>query len=324
MELHPPVEPYRSGLLPVGDAQHVYWEECGNPNGLPVLVLHGGPGSGCTPLTRRLIDPATWRIVLLDQRGCGRSVPNASDPAVDLSANTTPHLVADLEALRSKLGIDAWLVWGASWGTTLALAYVQTHPDRVLGMLLAGVVLTSHAEVAWVTRSMGRIFPQAWERFVAEVPEPERDGDLATAYSRLLNDPDPVVRERAAAQWCAWEDTHVATYPGHRPDPRYDDPAFRMTFARLVTHYWSHAGFLDDGALLAGMPTIAHIPAVLVHGELDVSAPPDIPWRLARRWPAAEFRLVPGAGHGGRAWTDAVLAATADLAWRVPGPSGEA
>jgi proline iminopeptidase len=301
-------------MADVSDGQTVYWEECGNPDGAPVVVLHGGPGSGCSPAHRRWFDPDVHRVLLFDQRGSGRSTPHASDPGVDLSANTTAHLIRDIETLRTRRGIDAWAVVGISWGTTLALAYAQSHAERVSGMVLASVGLTSRAEVEWITRAMGRVFPLQWERFVAAVPEADRGGNLAAAYDLLLRNADPGVQEDAAAAWCAWEDTHVATYPGHRHDTRYDDPRFRMGFARLVTHYWANAGFLDDGALLAAMPTIAHIPAVLVHGARDISSPPDIPVELAKRWPAAQLVLVDDAGHAGDAWTDAVLAATGTLA----------
>ena len=292
------VEPHDAGMLDVGDGHQIYWEVSGAPSGKPAVLLHGGPGSGFAPGWRRWFDPARYRLVAFDQRNCGHSTPNAAEPEVDLSANTTQHLIVDMELLREHLGIDRWLVWGGSWGTTLGLAYAEAHPDRVSEMILVSVVGTTRADVEWVTRAMGRVFPAEWERFVAAVPEPERGGDLAAAYHRLLQDPDPDVRERAAREWCAWEDTHVATTPGYTHDERYDDPRFRMCFARLVTHYWSNAAFLDDGELLDGVDRLAEIPAVLIHGRLDISGPPDIPWLLARRWPSAQLVLVDDAGHG--------------------------
>lgn len=306
---YPPVEPYAQGMLDVGDGHRVYWETCGNPRGKPAVVLHGGPGSGGTPGWRRFFNPSAYRIVLFDQRGCGRSTPSA---ATDLSANTTHHLLADIEALRRHLGIDRWLVFGGSWGTTLGLAYGQAYPERVSEMVLFSVTTTSRREVEWITRDMGRIFPAEWERFRDAVPEPMRDGDLADAYARLLADPDPAVRERAARQWCRWEDTHVATTGKHRPDPRFEDPAFRMVFARLVTHYWRHAAWLEDGALLREAHRLTGIPGVLVHGRLDVSSPVDIPWHLARSWPDATLILVDDAGHGTDhpTMTDALITAT--------------
>jgi proline iminopeptidase len=309
---YPPIEPYDHGLLDVGDGHLVYWETCGNPDGKPAVVLHGGPGSGCAPGWRRYFDPTAYRIVLFDQRGCRRSRPHASEPAVDLSTNTTPHLLADIERLRTHLGIDRWLVFGGSWGSTLGLAYAQAHPDRVSELVLFSIVGTSMREVEWITRDMGRLFPEQWARFRAGVPAPERDGSLVEAYSRLLHDPDPAVRERAARDWCAWEDTHVAIRADHQPDPRYDDPVFRLAFARLVTHYWRHAAWLPDGILLREAGRLAGIPGVLVHGRLDVSSPPDIAWYLAQAWPDAKLILVDEAGHGSSepGTTEALVAAT--------------
>ena len=287
--------PLECGLLDVGDGHRVHWEQSGNPAGLPVVCLHGGPGSGCSPGWRRWFDPDRFRVVLLDQRGCGRSTPSAAD---DLRANTTHHLVADLERLRAHLGIERWMLFGGSWGSTLGLAYATAHPERVSAAVLFSVVTTSRREVEWVTRDMGRLFPAAWEEFRAGVPAAERDGSLVDAYARLLDSPSPEVRERAARDWCRWEDTHVAVTANHTPDPRYDDPVFRMVFARLVTHYWRHAAWLPEGALLRGVAALGDIPAVLVTGRMDVSGPPDVAWRLARAWPGAELVIVDDAGHG--------------------------
>lgn len=279
-------------------------------------MLHGGPGSGSVPWFRTLFDADVYRIVLFDQRNCGRSTPSAADPSTDLAANTTPHLVADCERLRGHLGIDRWMVWGVSWGTTLGLAYAEAHPERVTEMILVNVGTTSRREVEWVTRAMGRLFPEEWERFVAVVPPDERDGNLAAAYARLLHDPDAAQRERAAQAWCDWEDSHVSTYAGHQHDARYDDPRFRMCFARLVTHYWSNAAFLDDGKLLREAGRLRGIRGVLINGRLDISGPPDIAWQLARRWPDAELVLADDAGHGSGHPTTfrAILDATARLA----------
>jgi proline iminopeptidase len=310
VEPFPVVEPYASAMLDVGDGHRIHWDVSGNPEGKPAVTLHGGPGSGSSPGVRRCFDPAVFRIVQFDQRNCGRSTPHASEPQVDLSANTTAHLVADCERVRRHLGIDRWLVSGGSWGTTLGLAYAEAHPERVTELILASVVTTTRREVEWVTRAMGRVFPEEWSRFCEVVPEADRDGDLSAAYNRLLHDPDPGVRERAARAWCAWEDTHVATFPGYKPDPRYHDPDFRLCFARLVTHYWSNAAFLDDGVLLGGAGRLAGIPGVLIHGRLDVSSPPDIPWALSRAWPDAELVLLDDAGHGGGSTTSAWLDAT--------------
>jgi proline iminopeptidase len=308
--MYPPIEPYAHGLLDVGDGQHVYWETCGNPAGRPALVVHGGPGSGATPGWRRLFDPTAYRIVLFDQRGCGRSTPSAADPTVDLSTNTTAHLLADMELLRAHLGIDRWLLHGASWGSSLALAYAQRHPQRVTALMLFSVVGNTAREFDWLTRDMGRVFPAEWDRFRAGVPEADRDGDLSAAYARLLDDPDPRVRERAARDWCDWEDVHVSLAGGHRPSPRFADPVFRYGFARLVTHYFAHKGFLPDGQLLRDAGKLAGIPGVLIQGRLDVSSPPDIAWQLTRAWPDARLEIVASGGHGtGHGMTEAVVAA---------------
>lgn len=310
VELYPEVLPHASGMLDVGDGHHICWEERGNPAGTPAVVLHGGPGSGCAGSWPRYFDPARYRVVLFDQRNCGRSTPHASEPDVDLSANTTHHLIADIERLREARGIERWLVLGASWGATLGFAYAERHPERVTALVLFAITNTTRREVEWVTREMGRIFPEEWERFRDVVPEAERDGNLAAAYSRLLHDPDPAVRERAAIAWCRWEDTHVATVPDFEPDPRYEDPRFRMAFARLVTHYWGNAAWLEEDQLIHDAGKLAGIPGVLIHGRLDVSGPPDIAWAMAKAWPDAELHLVGDAGHGGPGFVDYLIAAT--------------
>jgi proline iminopeptidase len=309
--LYPEIEPYDQGLLDVGDDHRIYWEACGEPGGKPAVVLHGGPGSGCTPWWRRLFDPQAYRVVLFDQRGCGRSTPHAGAATVALAANTTHDLVADVERLRRHLGIKRWLVLGGSWGSTLGLAYAQAHSDVVSEMVLFSVVTTTRREVEWVTRDAGRFFPAEWVRFRNGVPAHERDGDLVAAYSRLLLDTNPAVHHKAARDWCAWEGAHVRIRPGDPPDPRYDDPVFRLCFARLVTHYWRHAAWLEDDALLRGVDRLAGIPGVLVHGRLDVSSPLDVPWRLARAWNGSELVIVDDQGHGGGPGiTEAVVSAT--------------
>lgn len=310
--LYPETEPHDRGMLDAGDGNRVYWEVCGNPRGKPAVVLHGGPGSGCTPGWRRYFDPATYRVVLFDQRGCGRSTPHAGDSTVGLTSNTTDHLIGDIERLREQLGIERWLVLGGSWGSTLGLAYAERFPERVSEMVLVSVVTTSRREVRWVTRDAGRYFPEQWARFRDGVPEADRDGDLVAAYYRLLHDPSPAVREQAARAWCAWEDTHVAVRRDHRPSPRYGDPTFRMAFARLVTHYWHHAAWLEDGALLRDAGRLAGIPGVLVHGRIDLSSPLDVPWQLSRAWPGSELVIIDEVGHGTRdpGMAEALVAAT--------------
>ncbi|WP_222195271.1 prolyl aminopeptidase [Modestobacter italicus] len=297
--MYPPIEPYETGTLDVGDGHSLYWEVCGHPAGKPAVVLHGGPGSGCTPGMRRWFDPARYRVVLFDQRNSGRSTPWAGEPAVDLSANTTPHLLGDLERLREHLGLDRWLVVGGSWGVTLGLAYAQAHPQRVTELALAAITSPDRWLTEWITRDMGRVFPREWERFRDGVPAAERDGDLAAAYSRLLHDPDPAVRARAAQDWCDWEDTHVSLAPGHEPHLSVADPGFQLAFARVVTHYWGNGCFLDDGQLLRDAHRLAGIPGVLVHGRLDVSGPLDVAWQLHRAWPESELVVLGDAGHSG-------------------------
>ena len=306
---YPEIEPYASGLLAVGDGQEIYWEQVGDPGGTPAVFLHGGPGSGCSPGHRRVFDPAAYRAVLFDQRGCGRSRPLADTAAADLSVNTTQHLLRDIELLREHLGVPRWVVAGGSWGVTLALAYAQRYPDRVSAMVLAAVTSGTRRETDWITRDMRRVFPREWDAFAAGVPAATRGGDLSAAYARLLADPDPAVTERAAEQWCIWEDTHVSLMPGWEPWLRYQDSAFRQVFARLVTHYWSNGCFLDDTPIAAGMHRIAHLPAVLIHGRYDVSGPLDTAWDLDRAWPASRLVVLDDSGHGGASMTEAMVEA---------------
>ena len=311
MPFYPVTKPFVDGMLDVGGGHRIYWEAAGNPNGKPAVILHGGPGSGMSDRSRRMFDPDRYLIVQFDQRQCGQSTPHAAEPVVDLSTNTTAHLISDVELLRVHLGVDRWLVWGGSWGTTLGLAYAQAHPDRVAEMILASVVTTTHADVEWVTRAMGHVFPEQWERFCDAVPPSERDGNLAAAYSRLLQDPDPAVHEPAAKAWCEWEDTHVATHAGHQPSPCYEDPRFRLCFSRLVTHYWSNAAFMQDDQLFREADRMADIPVLMVHGRLDISGPAAVPWRLSKVLPRSELVVIPGEGHsGGTSMFDIVVAWT--------------
>lgn len=312
-ERYPAIEPYESGMLPVGDGFELYWETVGDPAGTPVVWLHGGPGSGCSPGNRRVFDPAKYRAVLFDQRGCGQSRPLADSATADLSANTTDHLIRDIERLREHLGIERWVVTGASWGVTLALAYAQRHPDRVLAMVLVAVTAGRRLETEWITHDMRRVFPREWDAFAAAVPASERDGDLAVAYARLLANPDPAVTENAALNWCIWEDTHVSLAPGFEPRLQHADSTFRQVFARLVTHYWSNGCFLDDAPILTGMARIAEIPAVLIHGRYDVSGPLDTAWDLHRSWPASRLVTLEDAGHGGDSMTSAMIDALSHL-----------
>ncbi|WP_150245613.1 prolyl aminopeptidase [Nocardiopsis quinghaiensis] len=315
--------PHTEGMLTVGQGNELYWHEYGNPHGQPALVLHGGPGGGCHPGYTRFLDTDHYRIIMLDQRGSGRSTPNARHPSTDLTTNTTHHLIKDIEALRLHRGVATWLVLGASWGSTLGLAYAQAHPTRVSALVLVAVTTTTAAEVTWITHHMGRVFPEEWE-LLRQGAGPDADPtDLATAYARLLADPDPRVRFEAARAWCRWEDVHVATAPGHTPNPDFADPDFRMTFARLVTHYWSNAAFLEEDQLHHRATTLAGIPGAMVHGRLDISGPLDTAHRLSRTWTDAELLVVEEAGHGSGTVTllQTARAATDRLATR-PTPNG--
>ena len=308
--VYPPVDPHRTGMLDVGDGNEIYWESCGNPDGKPALVLHGGPGSGCTTGMRRLFDPRAYRIVLVDQRGAGRSTPHAGDHSTDLSANTTAHLIGDLERLRQHLEIDRWLVYGRSWGTTLGLAYAQCHPERVSEMILTAVCLTRRSDIDWLYHGLGRYFPAEWERFRDGVPPADRDGDLVDAYARLLSHADAGVRQAAARAWCDWEDAIVALESGGVPNPRYADAWFRMGFARIVTHYFRHGAWLTEDQLLSRADLLAAIPGVLIHGRMDLGGPLQAAWELARAWPASELVVLDDAGHTSDALGACVVSAT--------------
>lgn len=298
VELYPPIEPYDQGMLEVGDGNRVYWETCGNPDGKPALAVHGGPGSGCSTRMRQAFDPDRYRAVLFDQRGCGRSIPHASDPATDMRCNTTEHLLADMERLREHLGIDRWLLHGGCWGSTLALAYAERHPQRVSEIVIASVTATRRCEIDWLYRGVARFFPEAWERFRAAVPEADREGDLVAAYAHLMDRPDLQMRTRAANAWCAWEDAVVSLEPNGKPN-LYSDrpPADQLAFVRICTRYFAHAAWLEEGALLRDAGRLAGIPGVLIHGRLDLSAPVDTAWELARAWPDAELIVLDDSGH---------------------------
>ncbi len=296
---YPEIEPFERGLLEVGDSNLVYWEICGDPLGKPAVVLHGGPGSGCRPWHRRLFDPRAYRVVLFDQRGCGRSTPHASEPDVDLSTNTTPNLIADIERLREHLGIDRWLVWGGSWGSVLALAYSEQHPERVSEMILWGVATGRRSEHDWLFRGgVGAFFPAQWERLRGAVPDGRRRDDVVEAYAELLFDPDPEVRAHAALEWCRWESATLGWPPSDELDERFADPRFALAFARLVTHYVRHDAWVEDGALLRGAAALAEISGVIVQGRFDFQSPLRSAWELHRAWPRSELVVVDDAGHG--------------------------
>ncbi|WP_327104522.1 prolyl aminopeptidase [Nonomuraea glycinis] len=298
--MHPPIEPYDHGYLDVGDGHLVYWEVCGNPEGKPALVVHGGPGSGCSVNQRRTFDPEHYRIILFDQRNCGRSLPHASDPATDLSANTTQHLIADMELLREHLGVERWLLYGGSWGSTLTLAYAEAYPERVSEVVIVAVTMTRRSEIDWLYRGVGRFFPEQWQRFREGVPEAERDGDLLAAYSRLMSDPDPAVRTKAAHDWVTWEDTVISLEVNGKPNAYSDrPPAALLAFTRICAHYFSNAAWLEEGVLLREAHKLAGIPGVLIHGRFDLGGPLETAWQLAQAWPDARLVVVEDSGHTG-------------------------
>jgi proline iminopeptidase len=289
--LYPAIDPYDQRVIEAGDGHRVYVEQCGHPLGQPVVVLHGGPGGGCSPAMRRYFDPAQYRIILFDQRGCGRSRPHAS-----VEANTTWHLVADIETIRRGLGIEAWVVFGGSWGATLALIYAIAHPERVMHLVLRGVFLMTRAELDWFYGGgAGAFFPAEWGRFVAPIPETER-GDLIAAYRRRLFSGSLSEETRFGRIWAGWENALASIAPETPPG---ESPAeYARAFARLENHYFAHGGFLDhDGWILANRHRIAELPATIVQGRYDMICPPLSAWRLAEGWRRADLRMVPLAGH---------------------------
>ncbi|HWV50332.1 MAG TPA: prolyl aminopeptidase [Microbacterium sp.] len=295
--LYPPIEPFDSGMLLVGDGQRVAWEVSGNPEGKPVVFLHGGPGGGTAAWHRRFFDPEKYRIVLFDQRGCGRSTPHASDPGVDLRFNTTAHLIADIELLRKNLGIEKWQVFGGSWGSALALAYAQTHPDAVTELILRGVFTLRRAELEWFYEGgAAALFPDLWEDFIAPIPVLERNR-MIEAYHRRLTDPDPAVHVPAAVAWSTWEASTITLRPDADTVERMTNPDAAVAFARIESHFFVNRGWFAEGQLIAGVDAIRHIPAVIVQGRYDVCTPMMTAWDLHRAWPEAEFVIVEDAGH---------------------------
>ena len=319
MPRFPISEPFDSGLLEVGDGNRVYFEQVGNPAGIPVLRVHGGPGSGCSLNARGALDPERFRSVLFDQRNCGRSLPHASDPSVDLSSNTTRHLVADMEQLREHLGIDKWMLVGGSWGSTLILAYAERYPERVNSVVITGVTTTDREGLAWLYEGVGRFFPEAAERFRDYIPAEERGEDvfdLLAAYGRLMTHPDSAVRTRTALEWVTWEDAVISLEHNGNPhvySSHMDDA--RLAFVRLCAHYFSNAVFLEDGELIRDAGKLAGIPAVLVHGRNDLGGPVKTAWDLAKAWPGAELVIIEDSGHTGSvSFGEAVWAACNRLA----------
>jgi proline iminopeptidase len=305
-----------SGLLPVDGDHQIYWEESGRLDGIPALYLHGGPGGTLgTSSYRTKFDPARFRIVALEQRGSGRSTPRVTAPGYDLRSNTTGHLISDLERLREHLGVDQWLVNGVSWGSTLALAYAQAHPNHVLGIVLMAVTTTDRFQVDWITETVGAIYPEAWDKFAthaenAGIGYRRGRGRIVEAYAQLMIHPDAAVRDAASWAWVEWEDQHISigTPLSGALATRWSDDEYRHTFATLVTHYWANDGFLNP-PILEQMDRLSGIPSVLIHGRRDVSGPAITAWRLHQSWPGSELLIDEGEGHGGtrmvEAWTDA-------------------
>ncbi len=298
-ELYPLVEPFADGLLDVGDGNHMYWETSGNPEGKPAVLFHGGPGQGSAPNMRRGFDPERYLVVLLDQRGCGRSTPRASDPATDLSVNTTGHLIADAERLREHLGIDRWLVSGGSWGTTLGLAYAQAHPERVTEIVLSAITTSRRSENDWLYRGVAIFFPEAFERFRAAVPEAGDDYGIPAAYAGRMDSRDSEVRAEAARAWSEWEDAVLSLEPGAKPGFGGPPGPDREAMVRICAHYSVHGSWLEEGQLIREAGKLAGIPGVLIHGRQDLSCPAGTAAELAAAWPDARLLIDDQTGHKG-------------------------
>ena len=290
--VYPEIEPYETGMLDVGDGHSVYYERSGTRGAKPAVFLHGGPGGGCAPIHRQLFDPALYDVMLFDQRGCGRSKPYA-----ELEANTTWHLVADIERLRALMGVDKWLVFGGSWGSTLALAYAEKYPEHVSELILRGVYTLTRAELDWYYKfGVSEMFPEKWERFLAPLPEHERHDPMA-AYRRLLTGEDEAARLEAAKAWSIWEGETITLLPNPAYTDVFGDGHYAIAFARIENHYFVHAGWLEEGQLLRDAGRLNGIPGVIIHGRYDMPCPAKNAWALHKSWPEADFHLIEGAGH---------------------------
>ncbi len=289
---YPEIEPFETGFLDVGDGHSVYWERVGTKGSKPAVFLHGGPGGAISPTQRRLFDPALYDVILFDQRGCGKSTPNAS-----IEANTTWHLVADIERLREMMGVEKWLVFGGSWGSTLALAYAETHPERVSELVLRGVYTLTKAELDWYYQfGVSEMFPDKWERFQAPIPENERH-EMMAAYRRRLTGTDREEQLRCAVAWSSWEGETITLLPNPDYSDHFYDPEFALAFARIENHFFVHAGWLEEGQLLRDAVKLKDIPGVIIHGRYDMPCPAKYAWALHKAWPKADFHLIEGAGH---------------------------
>jgi proline iminopeptidase len=315
-QFYPELQPYARGRLRVSELHEIYFEECGNPKGKPVVVLHGGPGGGISPFLRRLHDPKLYRIILFDQRGCGQSTPHA-----ELRENTTWHLVADIEALRAHLGIETWQVLGGSWGSTLALAYAQSHAGRVTELILRGIFAIRKREIDWFYQEgASMLFPDVWETYLAPIPAAER-GDLVSAYYKRLTGDNAQEQLACAKAWSQWEASTLSLRPNPQLISEFGGDAFALAFARIECHYFVNRGFFGrDGQLLAEAPKLRAIPGVIIQGRYDVVTPMDTAWSLHRAWPEAAFEIIPDAGHTATepGITDALIRATDRFAMRAP------
>ena len=289
---YPEIEPYETGMLDVGDGHQIYWERFGTKGAKPAVFLHGGPGGATGPGNRRLFDPALYDVIMFDQRGCGKSIPHAS-----IDANTTWHLVADIERLRELMGVETWLVFGGSWGSTLALAYSETHPERVSELVLRGIYTLTRAELDWYYQfGVSEMFPDKWERFIAPIPEDERH-EMMAAYRRRLTGTDREEQLRCAVAWSTWEGETITLLPNPDYSDHFYDPEFALAFARIENHFFVHAGWLEEGQLLRDAHKLKDIPGVIIHGRYDMPCPAKYAWQLHKAWPKADFHLIEGAGH---------------------------
>ncbi len=312
--LYPEIQPYYSLQLQVDEQHSLYVEECGNAEGIPVVFLHGGPGAGCEPHHRRYFDPLRYRIILFDQRGCGRSTPHAS-----LDNNSTWDLVEDMERIRCHLGIERWMLFGGSWGSTLALAYAETHPERVLGMVLRGIFLARPRDVQWFyQQGTSRLFPDYWQDFLAPIDIELRDDMVSAYYSQLTSD-DAAVRERAAIAWSGWEGRTATLKPDARVVEHFTDVKSALSIARIECHYFMHNSFFDDNQLLNNADRLVGIPGYIVHGRYDVICPVEQAWALHQAWPEAQLNIIPDAGHAvvEPGISEALLRATDELAGKL-------
>jgi len=312
--MYPDIKPYISEHLEIDGGQRLYLEQCGHPKGLPVVFLHGGPGSGCEPFHRRFFDPKRYRVILFDQRGAGRSTPHAS-----LESNTTADLIADIETIRKHLGIDRWAVFGGSWGSTLGLAYAEVHPERVLGLILRGIFLCRDEDIHWFYQhGASRLFPDYWQDFIVQIPEDERT-DFVSAYYQRLTGEDEVTRMRAAEAWAKWEGRCATLLPSPELTSHFTQPYLALSLARIECHYFINKSFMRPNQLLEDAPILKDIPGVIVHGRYDSICPVDQATALHRAWPRSELKIIPDAGHAASepGITQALLDATNAMVERL-------